>query len=423
MKTDAPKDDDYRIVELRASNFMRLHAVRIRPDGALVNITGLNEQGKTSTISAIAWALGGKEFAEAMPLRKGEDRGEVFVDLGPLRVTKMMVRADDGEVAVKLVVEYANGSRPSKPQTVIDELRGMLMDPIKFIKADGPKRIEMVKSLFPEFDFADNEKKIKDAKELRTECGREHKRAAAAAIAVVLPKGDKPDRVIVANVSAKLADAHAHNNQLRMRQDRRQKTAQEAERMRDQAERLRAEARALDTKADEIDAQIANAEALPAPIDTAPLVAAIGDAERISGIIALFENAEHYGNEARRLKNQYDTLTAQIGALDQERIAAISGGQLPYAGLAFGEADVEIDGIPFDQVAFSAQIRASAAIAIALEPVLKVMLIREFGSLLDKNSVKLLVDIASANNFQVWMETVGEGGEGKILIEDGRVAS
>lgn len=423
MKADADKQD-LRIVELRAENFMRLSAIRIRPDGTMVEITGKNDAGKTSAISAIAWAIGGKEFAERMPLRNGQEHGSVTVDLGALRVTKHMTRVDlddPKKIETHLTVEFANGTKPSKPQYVLDELRGHLMDPVAFIKAKGAERIEMVKALFPEFDFAKNEKARKDAYDKRTDVNRDLKRALAARDAIVLPKGEKPARVVIADANEKLLEANRANDQLRQRAQRREVTADMAERRRDEAEKLRATARELEAEADRLDQQLAEADPLPPIVDTAPLVASIGDAERINGIVNLFENHERQHNEAVRLEQVSAGLTHEINNLDQAKVLAVSGAKLPFKGLAFGEDDVMLDDVPFEQAAFSMRLRASAAIAMALEPQLHVMLIREYGSLLDKDSMKLLAGIAEEHGWQVWIETVGEGGPGKVLIEDGRV--
>src|ERR1700685_2299474 len=81
MKDDV-KQDDLRIYELRAENFKRLSAITIRPDGSVIVISGRNGQGKTSAIDAIAVAIGGKKAAPAEPIRKGQDKAEINLDLG-----------------------------------------------------------------------------------------------------------------------------------------------------------------------------------------------------------------------------------------------------------------------------------------------------------------------------------------------------
>ena len=76
------------------------------------------------------------------------------------------------------------------------------------------------------------------------------------------------------------------------------------------------------------------------------------------------------------------------------------------------------DGIPFDQVNTAEQLRISVAIAAAMNPKLKVMLIRH-GNDLDAESFALLGVLAAENGLQVWIERI-EGGKGAVIIEDGR---
>ena len=77
-----------KIIKLTASNVKRLRAVEITPDGTLQVVTGRNGQGKTSVLDAIWLALGGGSAARetVRPVRDGEDKASVTLDLGDLTV-------------------------------------------------------------------------------------------------------------------------------------------------------------------------------------------------------------------------------------------------------------------------------------------------------------------------------------------------
>lgn len=422
MKTDTEDAKALHIIDMRAENLMRLVAVHIRPDGSMINISGRNGQGKTSTIRAIAWALGGKDFAVAMPLRQGETVGYCSIDLGRLKVTKRVERVGD-DVRPSLVLEYPDGSRPKSPQAVLDELRGQLMNPIAFLQAKPAQRIETVKELFHDFDFAAHERDRKQTFEERTIVNREHKRAEAARDALVLPKGSAPRAVDVGALSAKLREANAANEMTGRRKAGREAAQREFEDKRNRAERLRAEARELDKQADALEAKLEAAEPLPELIDIKPILGEIERASATNAAVAKHEEWARLDHAVIIAKAAAAALTIKLDTLDAAKAEALAGGKLPFPGLAFGEEDVEIDGVPWDQVAFSTRLRASAAMAIALQPKLHVMLISEYGSLLDADSMALLKQIADEHDFQVWIETVGGGGQGKVLIEDGRVVA
>jgi hypothetical protein len=78
-------------------------------------------------------------------------------------------------------------------------------------------------------------------------------------------------------------------------------------------------------------------------------------------------------------------------------------------------------GFPFEQASSAEQLRVSAAIGMALNPELKVMLIRD-GSLLDAESLRLLSELAERADHQIWIERVSTGEEVSVVIEDGLVA-
>lgn len=65
-------NDPVKILSLEAENIKRVRAVRIEPTAAgLTIIGGDNNQGKTSVLDAISWALGGDRFRPSKAAREG----------------------------------------------------------------------------------------------------------------------------------------------------------------------------------------------------------------------------------------------------------------------------------------------------------------------------------------------------------------
>lgn len=61
-----------KINRLEIENVKRIRAVRIEPTASgLTVIGGNNNQGKTSVLDALAWALGGESFRPSEATRKG----------------------------------------------------------------------------------------------------------------------------------------------------------------------------------------------------------------------------------------------------------------------------------------------------------------------------------------------------------------
>ena len=70
-----------KIVKFIAENIKRLKVVEITPNGNVVEICGKNDQGKSSVLDAIAWALGGQALIDAVPIRLGEEEAYSRVTL------------------------------------------------------------------------------------------------------------------------------------------------------------------------------------------------------------------------------------------------------------------------------------------------------------------------------------------------------
>ena len=98
----------------------------------------------------------------------------------------------------------------------------------------------------------------------------------------------------------------------------------------------------------------------------------------------------------------------------------LAAASFPVAGLSFGEEGLLYQDRPLEQASSAEQLRVSVAMGLALNPQLKVLLIRD-GSLLDGDSMRTIAEMAEAAEAQVWIERVGDGDPAAIVIEDGSV--
>ena len=115
-------------------------------------------------------------------------------------------------------------------------------------------------------------------------------------------------------------------------------------------------------------------------------------------------------------------LTETMAARSRAKADAITTAAMPVPGLGFGEGSVTFDGVPFDQAETSAQIRVGVAIAMAANPKLRVIRIKE-GSFLDPDNLALIAEMARAHDYQVWLERVDTSGKVGVVIDDGQVVA
>lgn len=136
-----------KITRLQAENFKKLRAVEIIPgEGAVVDIRGRNAQGKSSVLDAIAAALGGKSVMPNKPVRSGEERGAIRIEIdGGELVIRRTFTADGGG---QIVVENAEGFRPGSPQKMLDGLyAAVAFDPLAFSREKPEEQYRILRGL------------------------------------------------------------------------------------------------------------------------------------------------------------------------------------------------------------------------------------------------------------------------------------
>lgn len=124
----------------------------------------------------------------------------------------------------------------------------------------------------------------------------------------------------------------------------------------------------------------------------------------------------------RKRQGESDSLTRELESLTERKREMLAKANYPIKGLAVSEdGTVLFEGVPFSQSSRAQQIRTSVAIGLAMNPSLRVLLIRD-GSLLDDDNLEIVREMADAADAQIWIERVGNKDESAIIIEDGHVA-
>jgi len=156
--------------------------------------------------------------------------------------------------------------------------------------------------------------------------------------------------------------------------------------------------------------------------DTAALREAIKNAESTNQLI---REAQIYHDKVQALKaeeNASEDLSDQLQANAKRKREAIQKAQYPIEGLSLNDEHVTYRSIPFEQLSGAETLKVSMAVAMAVNPKLRVIRIKD-GSLLDSKNLAIIDKMAGDNNFQIWMESVDESGEIGIVIEAGAVKS
>lgn len=401
-----------KIVRLTAENIKRLRAVEITPDGNTVVIAGRNGQGKTSVLDAIWFALGGGSAMRGTPrpIRDGADEASVTLDLGDIRVTRTWA---DNKTTLK--VESAEGARYPSPQSMLDSLVGrMSFDPLAFAQQDERTQLATLLELVElPFDPAEHDGRRRALYEDRTVVGREVK--ALEGQLAGLPPADPDVPAEEVSATAIVAELTVAQREVADRADNERRYHAAVERV----ERARAEFAAA--KAD-MDALAEAMASLPTAPDVAALERQLAEVDQTNAKVRASQQRRSVEARLAEARADYAAKTDAIATLDEEKEAAVATARMPIDGLGFDDNGVTYQGVPFKQASAAEQLRVSLAMAMALNPRIRVIRITD-GSLLDSDNMRLIEQMAADGDFQVWVERVDESGRVGVLIEDGEVVA
>lgn len=466
-----------QIVKLMSENVKRLLAVTIEPGGAaLVTVGGLNGAGKSSVLDSIGYALGGEKLVPEEPIRLGESEAKITVDLGDFVVTRTFKRdrllcncgaaeavgkalaegAIDavashnigcavtafGDTRSALTVRNKDGATYPSPQAMLDKMLSRLtFDPLAFAnEKDAKKQAETLRQI-TNLDFKPLDDRRKVLFDERAMVNKGHKAVLAELLAMPETASGTPDEEIGADaVKAELEKAEELRKVAKDAEDTKitisRNIAVVMDDIKDRSRRILglleelAVVEAANAKLKEdLEIGLANESAAGLQMHAAkaavPDVAAIN--ARLQEIAAV--NQRVRDRKARTIKEQRlmalgteaANLSTEIEKLDTQKVDTLANTPFPVPGLGLTDEGVTFEGLPFKQAATSVQLRTSVAIGLALNPSLKVLLVRN-GNLLDEHGVRLLGEMAEAAGAQIWMEYVTGKDEGvTVMIEDGKV--
>jgi predicted ATP-dependent endonuclease of OLD family len=460
-----------KVTELSVENFKRITSVAVRLKPHVTEISGPNGAGKSSYIDALWVLLKGKKVAPAEPIRKGAERCRIRGRIGEYMVTRIFKRTRTDEVTTELRIERDNESMPPTENFMRTLIGDHMLDPGDFINLSSDAKFDVFRSFVPGVDFKVITNQNRQDYERRTDVNRMARESRAAAHMINVPEGT-PDTAIdkgalvqqlqeagdgnaaierrranrekvvdqitqlkalhasaderfnvfaterQATCDARVDELLAQMEQLKAAIEATQKTARE-EALKRSAEIAVEAVNALD-QANELQAKLDAAGPLPQPIDTQALAETIRQAEFANEAILKLQTRDKHVKVAERYEGEAAEITARMDAREKVKQDAIAAAQLPVAGITFGDGEVFLDGVPFDQASTAQKFRVGVAIAVAKNPTLRLVWVRD-ASLLDDHSYELISKLAAEFDCQILLETVRAIGKDAIVLEDGHI--
>ena len=406
------------IIELKAENIKRIKAVEIKPTETMVVLEGKNEQGKTSVLDCIAYALGGKKLIPDNPIRNGEDKASVELLIGDYKISRTWTQK-----GTYLKMENKEGFKSANPQKMLDAIIGNLsFDPMEFCNYSEKKRIDVLKDIC-KLNFDEINQDYKTAYDERTFKNRRLKELNVKISSYPTTETVK-DLQSVDELRAEIKLAEKNNEEImffEQKNDSYKKTILANEL---KGKELLYKIGALK---EENDLSLLNIENNNKELKTRQRIDTKSFDSLMDSIIENEKNkarcAEHDKLKIEKLGTQNTThgLDVEIETLTQKKKEMIQNAKMPIDGLGFETNDITYNGIDFESISMAQKIKVSMSMAMALNPKIKIIRILN-GSLLDSEAMKEIELIAKEKNFQIWVEKVADEKTGNaIYIEDGEI--
>lgn len=410
-----------KINKLEIENVKRVKAVTIEPtSNGLTILGGNNNQGKTSVLDAIAWALGGNKYKPSKPARDGSMNPPTLrVELSNGLIVERKGKNSD------LKVTDPSGQKAG--QQLLDSfVEELALNLPKFIESSAKDKANTLLQIIGVgeklWELDRKEEQLYNERRTIGQIADQKKKYAA----------EQPQYPEAPNELVSIADLIHEQQEILARNG-------ENARKRQNRENIVNEMHLSEARLKQLKEQLAQEEAVHDKLmgdyveanksiedlvdeSTEEIENSIANIEEINRKVRANLDKEKAEEDAKQYKSQYDNLSAEIQKVRDERTSLLDSADLPLPGLSVEDGELVFEGQKWDNMSGSQQLRVATAIVRKLKP--------ECGFvLLDKLEQ---MDIPTLTEFGKWLESEGlqaiatrvsSGEECQIIIEDGYVVS
>ncbi|HEQ9041495.1 TPA: AAA family ATPase [Streptococcus pyogenes] len=405
------------INKLEIENVKRIKAVKVEPSTTgLTIIGGNNNQGKTSVLDAIAWALGGNKYKPSQAMREGS---QVPPTLKITMSNGLVVERKGKNASLKVIDPNGQKGGQQLLDSFVEELAINLP---KFMDGTPKEKADVLLEIIGVGDqLAELELKEKEIYNQRHAIGviadQKEKFAKEMTYYPDAPKQLVSISELIQQQQAILAkngeNARKRQNVERIRYDYDQSIL-EVDRLR----KLLADAEAKTNKLSE-DLKIANTDAMDLHDEsTAEIEANIADIDEVNRKVRANFDKDKAEEDAKQQREQYNALTNDIESIRQQKRDLLTNADLPLEGLSVDDGKLLYLGQEWDNMSGSQQLMVATAIVRKLKPDCGFVLIDKLEQM-DNITLTQFGQWLEQEGLQAIATRVSTGDECSIIIEDG----
>lgn len=399
-----------KINQLEIENVKRIKAVRIEPSpNGLTIIGGNNNQGKTSVLDSIAWALGGDRYRPSSAQRDGSA-------VPP----NLRIRMENGLVVERrgknsdLKVTDPDGKKGGQ-QLLNEFVEQLALDLPKFMGASGKEKAGiLLRVIGVGQQLAAYEKQEKELYSERLAVGRiadqKEKFAKEQPFHADAPKG----LVSASELIREQQDILARNGENQRLRENLHRLGQERQSIMDQMQELIRQQGVVDEK---LRVARMSAEDLHDQ-STAELEESIANIEDINRKVRANLDKDKAEEDAKEYRRQYTELTNKIEDVRKHKAGLLENADLPLKGLSVDGGELTYNGYQWDSMSGSDQLKVAAATVRKLNPKCGFVLMDKLEQM-DLGTLREFGEWLEAEGLQAIATRVSTGDECSIVISDG----
>lgn len=408
-----------KINSLEMENVKRIKAVKIEPNqNGLTVIGGRNNQGKTSVLDSIAWALGGNKFKPSSPVREGST---IPPNLHITLSNGLTVERKGKNSMLKIVDPKGNKAGQQLLDEFIEELALNLP---KFMEASNKEKANILLKIIGVGDqLTTYDLKEKELYQERLTIGRIADQKKKYAAEQTEYEG-VPDILISPQSLINQQQAIlAKNGENQRKRERVTQYEYQVTTLSQEVAALKKQLQAKELELNKATSNLTTAKTDAVDLfdeSTEELEKNLAEIEETNRKIRANLDKAKAEDDAKQYQVQYEKLTEQIETVREKRIDLLKGADLPLPGLSIEDNELTYNGKKWDGMSGSDQLRVATAIVRKLNPDCGFVLIDKLEQM----------DIETMNEFGAWLEQEGlqaiatrvsTGDECSIVIEDGYV--
>ena len=405
------------INKLEIENVKRIKAVKIEPSAkGLTIIGGNNNQGKTSVLDSIAWALGGNKYKPSKAMREGS---QVPPTLKITMSNGLIVERKGKNASLKVIDPNGQKGGQQLLDSFVEELAINLP---KFLESSPKDKANTLLQIIGVGDqLAELELKEKELYNQRHAIGViADQKEKFAKEQVYYPEAPK-EMVSISELIQQQQDILAKNGENARKRQNVDIIKQNYEFKQAEVNDFKMKLKQAEEQLAQLasDLEMAQKDAMDLHDEsTAEIEKNIAEIDDINRKVRANLDKEKAEDDAKQQREQYNALTTDINQVRQEKTDLLTNADLPLEGLTVEDGQLLYLGQAWDNMSGSQQLQVATAIIRKLKPDCGFVLIDKLEQM----------DTQTLETFGAWLEQEGlqaiatrvsTGDECSIIIEDG----